>query len=126
MIDPKRRQKDWDESLPYATFAYRCTPQESTGESPNMMMLGREVYLPVDLVTGCPEVQEGTDTDVAEKLRHNMQCAHDRAKVCPGKSAKRQKQNYDRHASEHGLKAGQFVWLFNPAKKKHVSPKLQL
>ena len=57
LIDPKRRQRDWDGFLPYATFAYRCTPQDSTGESPNMMMLGREVSLPIDLTTWCPEFE---------------------------------------------------------------------
>ena len=126
LIDPVRRQKDWDEVLPYATFAYRCTPHDSTGESPNMMMLGREVSLPVDLVTECPRVQNSTHTDFAEKLRSDMQQAHDRARECLGKSARRQKRNYDRRASEHGLKEGQLVWLFNPARKKHLSPKLQL
>ena len=123
LIDPVRRQKDWDEVLPYATSAYRCTPHDSTGESPNMMMLGREVSLPVDLVTECPGVQNSTHTDFAEKLRSDMQQAHDRARECLGKSARRQKRNYDRRASEHGLKEGQLVW---PARKKHLSPKLQL
>ena len=96
LIDPKRRQKDWDEFLPYATFAYRGTPQDSTGESPNMMMLGREVTVPVDLVTGCVEVEEDTTLDFAEKLRSQMQSAHKRARDCLGKSARRQRRNYDR------------------------------
>ena len=43
-----------------------------------------------------------------------------------GKVPGGQKRNYDRRASEHGLKEGQLVWLFNPARKKHLSPKLQL
>ncbi|XP_038045162.1 uncharacterized protein LOC119719738 [Patiria miniata] len=126
LIDPMRRQKDWDEFLPYATFAYRCTPHESTGETPNMMILGREVTIPVDLVTGCPEIEEDTTVDFAERLRSNMQDAHKRARECLGKSARRQKKNYDRKASEHGLREGQLVWLHNPAKKRHMSPKLQL
>ena len=126
LINPKRRQRDWDEFLPYATFAYRCTPQDSTGESPNMMMLGREVSIPVDLVTRCQEPQDETNTDFAEALRTNMQEAHDRARECLGKSARRQKRNYDRHAREKGLTEGQLVWLYNPAKKKNLSPKLQL
>ena len=126
MLDPIRRQRDWDEFLPYATFAYRCTPHDSVGESPNMMMLGREVSIPIDLVTKCSEVQDDTCTDFAEKLRSNLQQAHGRARECLGKSAQRQKKNYDRRASEHGLKEGQFAWLFNPAKKRHLSPKLQL
>ncbi|XP_038068625.1 uncharacterized protein K02A2.6-like [Patiria miniata] len=72
LLDPRRRQKDWDEFLPFATFAYRCTPQDSIGESPNMMMLGREVSVPVDLVTGCPEVEVEATADFAETLRSNM------------------------------------------------------
>ena len=50
LIDPRKRQRDWDKCLPYTTFAYRCTLHESTGESPNMMMLSREVSIPIDLV----------------------------------------------------------------------------
>ena len=76
MIEPKRQQSDWDECLPYASFAYRCTPQESTGESPNMMVLGREVRLPVDLVVECPTVEDRVRTDFAEALRHNLQEAY--------------------------------------------------
>ena len=40
MIDPTRRQRDWDEKVPLALFGYRSSPQESTGETPNMLMLG--------------------------------------------------------------------------------------
>lgn len=126
LIDPKSMQKDWDECLPYATFAYRCTPHESTGESPNMMMLGREVSLPVDLLVECGDVEDGIGTDFAESLRQNMRRAHERARQCLGKSAQWQKKDYDRRASDHGLKEGHFVWLFNPAKKRHLTPKLQL
>ena len=31
MIEPKRKQRDWDECLPYACFAYRCTPRSPLG-----------------------------------------------------------------------------------------------
>ena len=82
MIGPKRQQIDWDDCLPYASFAYRCTPQEYTGESPNMMVLGREVRLPVDLVVECPTVEDRVRTDFAEALRHNLQEAHTRAREC--------------------------------------------
>ncbi len=126
LIDPKRMQRDWDECLPYATFAYRCTPHESTGESPNMMMLGREVSIPVDLLVECCDVEDGIGTDFAESLRQNMRQAHERARHCLGKSTQRQKKDYDRRASDHGLKAGHTVWLFNPAEKRNFSPKLQL
>ena len=52
MIQPHQRQKDWDVYLPYVGLAKRASVQVSTGESPNMMMLGREVNLPIDLLIG--------------------------------------------------------------------------
>ena len=56
MLDPERNQKDWDERVPYAMLAYRSAVQESTGESPSMMMLGREITLPVDISISRPSV----------------------------------------------------------------------
>ena len=49
-----REQTDWDKVLPLAVAAYRGTPQETTGQSPNLLMLGREVNMPVDLLAGQP------------------------------------------------------------------------
>ena len=34
---------DWDELLPYLSMAYRATEHETTGMSPNLLMLGREL-----------------------------------------------------------------------------------
>lgn len=45
-------QTDWDKHLPILMAAYRATPQDSTHVSPNMMMLGRQLTLPVDLLYG--------------------------------------------------------------------------
>jgi transposase InsO family protein len=42
--------KDWDRQLPYVMMAYRATAHETTGFSPNMLMLGRETSTPLDLV----------------------------------------------------------------------------
>ena len=36
-------QNDWDEHLPYIAMAYRAAEHETTGNTPNYMMLGREV-----------------------------------------------------------------------------------
>jgi len=35
------KQRDWDEHLPYAVAAYRATPHESTGYTPNVLFLSR-------------------------------------------------------------------------------------
>lgn len=128
LIEQSKKSREWDECLPYATSAYRCTAQESTGESPNMLMLGREVTLPIDLTMENPNYPSCDEpkTDYAEKLRQNLQQAHERASECLRKSARRQKRNYDRKTTTTNLKEGQFVWLYDHSKKKGVSPKLQL
>ncbi len=129
MIEPNKRQRDWDEKLPLATIAYRATPQESTGESPNMLMLGRELRLPIDLTTEMPGDDEddigAVETDYACELRLRMRAAQGRARKCLKQSVRRQKAHYDRRTIQDKLQPGNFVWLHNPAKRKGLSPKLQ-
>jgi hypothetical protein len=50
---------DWNEHLPYVMAAYRSTPQESTGCSPYLMMFGREMTLPLDIMVGLPAKVQG-------------------------------------------------------------------
>uniref|UniRef100_A0A3P8TEZ0 Gypsy retrotransposon integrase-like protein 1 n=1 Tax=Amphiprion percula TaxID=161767 RepID=A0A3P8TEZ0_AMPPE len=49
---------DWDLMIPYAVMAYRATKHSSTDLTPNMMLFGREITEPVDLVTGLPPNSE--------------------------------------------------------------------
>ena len=48
-------QRDWDAVLPYVMAAYRSTRHTTTGHSPNLLTLGREVRAPIDLVLGSSE-----------------------------------------------------------------------
>ena len=41
-------QRDWDTHLPYLMMAYRSDEHETTGCTPNSLMLGREVATPMD------------------------------------------------------------------------------
>ena len=47
-------QKDWDLYLPLLTSAYRSCAHDSSGLSPNQIMLGREVHQPISLEFGVP------------------------------------------------------------------------
>ncbi|CAC5376442.1 unnamed protein product [Mytilus coruscus] len=47
-------QRDWDLHLPLAMMAYRSSIHAITGYSPSMLMFGREIELPVDLLYGQP------------------------------------------------------------------------
>ena len=51
-------QTDWDIHLPLLAMAYRSAPHETTAETPNMMNLGREVTLPVDLMLEEPPEED--------------------------------------------------------------------
>ena len=112
---------DWHELLPYVTMAYRATPQESTGCSPNLMMLGREVTLPVDIMFNVP-VREGDDyecsVEYVEWLRRTMTKIFSFARTQLKTAAARQKANYDRKRRAQAFGVGQYVWRFYPPTAK--------
>jgi len=45
-------QRDWDVRLPYVMAAFRATGHDTTGYSPNFLVLKRETKAPPDLVYG--------------------------------------------------------------------------
>jgi hypothetical protein len=47
-------RSDWDDHLAQLLMAYRSSAHESTGLSPNFMMFGEELGLPIDLIVGAP------------------------------------------------------------------------
>ena len=125
MIDPHARQRDWDVHLPYCTAAYRSAPQESTGETPNMLMLGREVALPTDLAMPPPPEDPSVKTDYAANLRDVMREVHDKAREHLKEAGRRQKKSYDQKSTSVKFEEGQFVWLRKKTREKGLSPKLQ-
>ena len=72
MIMPQQNQRDWDEYVPFVGMAYRSSVQASIGETPNMLMLGRDVATPVDLMLTAPPQEAECDTDYAEELREKI------------------------------------------------------
>ncbi|XP_041473229.1 uncharacterized protein LOC121422329 [Lytechinus variegatus] len=126
LIDPGRQQKDWDEQLPFAMLAYRSSIQESTGETPAMMMLGRELSLPVDVMIPPQQSvdERNKDTDYAEELRNRLHDVHDRARNKLKLSGVKQTRTYDRNTELNKHNVGDWVWLSDLQRKKGVCPKL--
>jgi hypothetical protein len=128
LIDPENDQKDWDEVLQYALMAYRSSVQESTGESPHMMMYGENMTLPVDLFSFPSEPEQDKDlrTDYGRELREQLRVAHERARVSLKKAAGRQMKTYDgKGVLRKPYAEGTFVWLHNEIRRKGYNPKLQ-
>ena len=120
-------QRDWDEYVELATMAYRSTVHESTGQTPNMMMLGRELPMPSHLLVDTPDVEEGQGRPpFVNQLEDKLLEVHTIARENLKKSHVRQKKQYDRTARARQWKIGMAVWLFNPTKMVGKSPKLTI
>lgn len=90
------KHTSWDRYIPQICFALRNAPHESTGLSPSMMLYGRELETPLDLITQ-PNVEGVDDPDVTypENLRASLQDAHDHARVALEEGHKCRKRYYD-------------------------------
>ena len=119
-------QKSWDEHLQQLAGAIRSTVNRSTGFTPNMMMLGREVLLPVDLMLGVDKEQLNTNSaEYVERLRKTLQKVHTLARETLLSTQMRQKRDYDLKLKIHSYEIGDLVYRLDTAKKVGFSPKLQ-
>ena len=111
-------QDNWDEHVSLLTAAYRSTAHPATGFTPNMLMLGREVNLPCDIVFPKP-IQSSVELhEYVQQLRDSMEECFDLARKNLKFAAERQKRNYDRRAIENKYAPGQLVYKRNPLNKK--------
>ena len=108
-------------------MAYRASPQESTNVTPNMMMMGHEVNLPVDILYGRPVTDEHFESksEYVETLKKKLEAAHEFARQQLQRSACRQKKYYDLKVYDNPYQRGDFVWHYLPQCKVGLSPKLQ-
>ena len=49
-----KHQRDWDTHIPLMLMAYRSAAQDSTSCSPALLMLGREIRTPAEMMMGKP------------------------------------------------------------------------
>ncbi len=54
----REEQTIWDKSLDLVMMAYCATPQTSTRFTPNMLVTGKEMNMPVDLIYGSRTIEE--------------------------------------------------------------------
>ena len=109
-------RNDWDDHLPYIMMAYRATPQSSTQCSPNLLMYGREVNLPVEVMAPPPPEQAFTcPNEYVEWVRAVLEQAFQFARRHLAASAERQKRCYDSRSKPRNFQAGDWVWyLYKP------------
>lgn len=120
-------QTEWDRKLPLLLMAYRSAEHEATAYTPARLMLGREIRLPVDLVTGRPPDEElpTVRTTYATALQERLVETHHQVRENLHFAAEAMRRHYDRGARVTGHAEGDQVWLHNPRRRKGLSPKLQ-
>ena len=72
----------WDVHLPFVMMAYRSSMHETTGLTANMMMLGREVSTPFDLMYEMPpSIEEVPKNKWAWCCQEQLENAHQLARA---------------------------------------------
>ncbi|XP_053406411.1 uncharacterized protein LOC128559220 [Mercenaria mercenaria] len=120
-----KQQNLWDQYLPQLLMAYRASPHASTGISPNRMVFGHEVMLPMAAMIGHPESTNNlTGGPYITDLKKKIKVAHDIARENLQTSANYRKRYYDVKSKARVLEPGQAVWLYDTRTKPGVCSKL--
>ena len=112
----------WDEALPIACMAFNSTIHTATGFEPNLLWLGRNIYLPVDrMMPPDPDVHPQPVHEYARKLVEDIRANFATARLRLNKAATVMKKYYDRTAHLRDYKVGDAVKLRVYRKEKGVS-----
>ncbi|KAJ8958638.1 hypothetical protein NQ318_016363 [Aromia moschata] len=106
-------------------LAYRSSVHETTGQTPASIVMGRELRLPCDLKFGCTPGDDVAGEDYVSTLRQRMDDIHERVRSNIQGASNRMKETYDINANDGRYQPGNQVWLYNPQRRRGLSPKLQ-
>ena len=114
-----RGQDEWDILLPQVMRAFRGTPHSTTGETANLLMLGRELRLPDQLQHYPPPTEFQPQHAFAQATKETLDHAHE--------LLRQQQMEIRQEDVEEPLLfvEGDLVWLLNKRRRKGENPKLQ-
>ena len=119
-------QNDWHLFLSVVTAAYRATVHKATGFTPNMIVFGRELVLPQDLVTGlAPDEKCEEQSQYIVNLRERQSLAHKLVRLHLESYSRTMKNWYDKGARDQRFAAGDAVWLYEQVPKVKKTQKLR-
>ena len=117
----------WDKDLPLLTMVLRASECQTTGFTPNMLMFGREVNLPIDILTGTARANS-VQREPAEWLQHlvsTLSEVHEFARKNIKRTQKRQKRLSDLRSYEKQYSTGDLVYVVDESVKIGQSKKLR-
>ncbi|GFX55818.1 retrovirus-related Pol polyprotein from transposon 297 [Trichonephila clavipes] len=115
-------QKNWDEILPFVTFAYNTAKQETTGFTPFYLLHGREAETTLDtMLPFCPnDFDDNNITKIAARAEKSRQLA----RVHTLRAQDKDRRRYDSKHQMVSYAPGDLVWVYTPVRKVGLSEKL--
>ncbi|XP_033731289.1 protein NYNRIN-like [Pecten maximus] len=115
----------WDEFLPQLAGAKRSAVNRSTGFTPNLLMLGREVNTPVDLMFPGPHPEDHENyEEYVSHLVTEIQSAHETTRSKLVISQAINKRDYDLKTFTRSYSVGDAVYVLDTATVKGKCSKL--
>ena len=115
---------DWDEYLCFAMASYRSSVHATTGETPNRLMLGREVYTPATLLA--PPAPDATPKQPwVDQLHQRFRDMYETVMSTTQASHRSAKRYFDRWQKDLKFEVGELVWLYGPKPRRGAPRKLE-
>ena len=108
-----KNTENWDVYIGILMSAYRGTQHPATRCTPNMLMLGREVLLPSQIIFPLPPTQDDQNPDSYISLLKSKLEVYHTARQNLQKSATRQNKNNDTRVSQLTYKIGSLMYKYN-------------
>ncbi|GBM42498.1 hypothetical protein AVEN_80016-1 [Araneus ventricosus] len=89
------------------------------------MLFGRTLRLTCDILFGRPSETPSSPNEYMKNLETRLESLHAFSRKRIKLASERMKTRYDSRATDHYFKEGNLVWMYNPKRRRGLSPKLQ-
>ncbi|GFU98275.1 transposon Ty3-I Gag-Pol polyprotein [Trichonephila clavipes] len=111
--------ENWDEILPFVTFAYNTAKQETTGFTPFYLLHGREAETTLD--TMLPFCPNDFDDNNINKIAARAEESRQLARVHTLRAQDKDRRRYDSKHQMVSYAPGDLVWVYTPVRKVGLS-----
>jgi len=118
------QEKDWDTVVPLVMFYYRATRHAATGFTPNMLMFGRDVRMPLDVIFPPTSEDVRPHHVYLKDLEDRLTLASELARKHLLTSWEQMNIHHPTSRCVPELKLSEPVLVFDPAVPRGYSPKL--
>ena len=115
----RRGQEEWDRLLPQIMRTLRGTPHSTTGETANLLILGRELRLPDQLSICPPPMEQQFRLEYLQATQNRLKEAR---QILRGEQMETRQEDQEEPPL---FIEWDLVWLENKRRKKGENPKLQ-